>query len=54
MQQTKMEREGSDVINTAREYNERNYEELQGLGLGFEFGVGLGLVLGLKKESVLA
>ena len=34
LKQTKMELQETDVINNAREYKERNYEELQGLGLG--------------------
>ena len=44
MKQTKKERLEADVINTAREYKERNYQKLQ------EFG--LGLKLGLEKELV--
>ena len=45
MKQTKM-KQGTDVINTALEYKERNYEKLRGCGSGFELG------LGLEKELV--
>ena len=38
----KVELQGTNAINIAREYKERNYEELQDLGFGF------------KKELVLA
>ena len=44
--------EGTDVISTPSEFNERDYEKLQGLGLGFELWLGSGL--GLEKELVLA
>ena len=47
MKQTKKEAPGYDVINTAREYKERNYKKLQ--WFGFESGLGLELWLGLEK-----
>ena len=48
-----MELQGTDVINTAREYEQRNFEEVQGLGLWFalRLGLGLGLELGWGKKS---
>ena len=52
MKQTKMKRNGADVINNSRNYKEGNDENLQGFGLGFESGLGLGLWF--EKESVLA
>ena len=39
--ETKMDLQVTDVINTTREYKERNDEKLQGFGLGFELGLGL-------------
>ena len=44
--QTKIKGLGTEVINTAREYKERNYEKLLGRGLGFVLGLGLALGLG--------
>ena len=36
-----MEQQGTDVINTAMEYIQKNYEKLQGLGLELEIELGL-------------
>ena len=44
-----MSRQGTDAINTAREYEERNYEKLQGLGLEFELGARVGVGVELEK-----
>ena len=41
MKQTKMDLQGTDVINTAREYKERDYEKMRGFGLGIAFWLGL-------------
>ena len=35
------ERQGTDGMNTTREFKERNYKELQRLKLEFELGLGL-------------
>ena len=54
LQRNKQNKEfqGNNVLIAAREYKERNYEELQALGLGFELGLGLGARVrdGVKKR----
>ena len=48
IQGNKMERRWTYGINTAREFKERNYKEIQGLRLEFELGLGQELQ-GVKK-----
>ena len=50
MKQTKKERLGTEVINTARKYIGKNYEKLQELELGFELGLRLEQGWGLKMN----
>ena len=52
MEQTEMELQETDVINSAREYKETSYEKLQRFGLWFELGRSFGLRL--EKELVLS